>query len=357
MSSSKINEDFYDLHRAIVSVRSLLDSFQNALQSPAKAQVNPGTQLDPLPLIADASKLIKAQTTKLSLLMLNSPFSPKEVTLIFNVLLNTTLPALMSGLEFCDPERYTKTLNTHVRSLLRILFKELMGLIRRVPDNESKSQEGDHRPTLASTGILWEQCDALAEIDDKGLLWLVDSKVKVSGELLSDAIDELEDWDPRKTQIEDDDDEDEDEGSPIETPTTSDEERSCETIGDMALTSQMALKVKVLKHLRLIRLLYSALRKRRISTFPQQDIKFGLEIHGQVKKLNAIVDYAQDFTELADELACFLYDDSSEVLPKLEVLVARVKACVELTRLSWNAQPDAFTTWIDKWIMLLEEMR
>lgn len=351
MSSTKFVNDLAALHLAIDSLSVLLHTFQRALEAPSQPRGTSGTEPNPLALISDTAKLTKANTTKLSLLILNSPFSAKEVIFILNALSERILPALMSTVELCSPEIYTLALNNHVRSSLRVVFQELILYLRCIPEY-ARGARNMSQSTLASTGVLWEHCDRLIELGQKGMIWFLDEKIKTSGELLADAILELEDWDPDETDSEEDDGEGEE--SRIKTPTTSDEEALGNTLGNLTLSSQAVLKIKVLKHLRLVRLLYPALRKRRIATYEEAA---NVATEEQARNLNAMVEHAQGFSELADELACLLYEGGSQVPAKLKDLVDEVKACAKLTRLNWHMQPDAFTTWIDKWLLLLEELK
>ena len=360
MAPSDPSADFLTLRHSISSLRSLLSSFQIALQSSIQEHPPFPQQPDPLSLFADAAKLLKAQTTKLSLLIINKPFSPKEVNFILNTLSKSVLPSLMSGWELCPAEKYTKALHEHVKSSLRVLWKELLSLLSTIPDNERGLQGQNENATLASTGVLWEQCDALIDLGENGLVVFVDKKVKAYGELFEDAIIELDDWDP------DEDDEDEDEGANnrgkndvINTPTTSDEERLGEGIAGMALSPLVLLKTCVMKHLRLIKLLYPALRKRRIATFP--DATMSVENEGNARRiqiLDTLVELTQHFTEHADELAGFLYSGATvDVDDRLGELITESLNTVDFAKLDWYGKEDEFTAWAQKWRSRLGELK
>ena len=355
MAPQPLVVDDLALRKSLTSIRTLVTSFQTALESsPETVAHNPQVDLDPFPVLADASKLLKAQITKLSLLVINKPFSPKEVSFILNILTTSVLPALMSGLELCHPRIYPQALYGHVRMSLRIIWRELGSFLSHIPEDEARARHVDDKATLASTGLVWGHCDALAEVGQGGLLKFVDGKVKGYGDLFEDAIAEMEEWDP------DDDDDDESESEDdkkggkagiIRTPTTSDEEALGQGVARLSLNPQYELKSKVMKRLRLIKLLYPAIRKRRISTFPVDKQSFDSEnTFRQVQKMDALIQYMHQFTDLADELAAALYDNMADNLAlKLRELSDEALQCVSLAELDWSKTDDEFSVWFGKW--------
>lgn len=364
MPPSSLENDLHALEASLANLRALLLSFQTALQSPLQPQPPITKSPNPLALLSDASKLLKAQTTKLSLLILNKPFSPKEVTFIVTTLTKSVLPALLSGLELCPPERYTRVLHEHVKVSLGVLWREMFNLLDSVPvEGKDVGVDARGKDALASTGVLWDQCDALTRVGEGGLVNLVDGQVKAYGALLEDAIAELDEWDPDES---DNDDSSGDEGNDsgdaagIDTPTTSEDERLGSGMQKLNISPQNVLKGRILKHLRLIKMLYPALRKQRIATFPnitKSAAEGQLPSAEQIEMLDALVTHMRQFTDDADEIAGAIYaDNADEVKRILTVLVAGARACVEVTRKGWEAQDDEYTAWIAKWIARLNEL-
>ncbi|KAL9633313.1 MAG: hypothetical protein Q9164_004776, partial [Protoblastenia rupestris] len=153
--------------------------------------------------------------------------------------------------------------------------------------------------------------------------------------------------------------EDEDE-RPVNTPTTSEDERLEKGMDKLTINPRIALKARVLKYLRLVRLLYPALRKRRITTFPNITRVSGeSEVPSlqQIRVLDALIAHTQHFTDETDEIAGVLYtDDEGAVLARLEHLAEEVRKCVELTRKNWDGEEDEFSAWIDKWMVRWEDL-
>lgn len=367
MPSSSLGSDLLALENSLASLRALLASFQGALQtapvSPRPNQIaNPP---NPLALLSDAAQLLKAQITKLSLLILNKPFSVREVNHIISALSKSVLPALMSAFELLLPARYTRAVEGHVRGILGIVWRELLRLLDIVPTDAEPDAKRVEEVVLGSTGVLWEQCDELVSLGEIGVKSVVDRRVKGYGELLDDAIAEIEEWDPDEEDGDNDEEEDEEreEGNnqkgktTVATPTTSDEEALQNGVQRLRLSPQNAVKAKVLKFLRLLRLFYPASRKRRIETCPditRNSTKDDLTPPQQVERLDQLVGFAQQFSEETDELAGALYaDESEEVDKKLRALTTESEQCALLMETDWNGQEDEFCTWSRRWKDLL----
>ncbi|KAG8529956.1 uncharacterized protein KY384_005437 [Bacidia gigantensis] len=358
MSHSNVQADFLALQKSLSNLRALLRSFQTALHSPTPPPPQMQNAPNPFALLSDASKLLKAQTTKLSLLLLHQPFSPKEVNFILNTLLKSVCPALMSGLELCPPQRYTRVLHQHVKSSLVIFWREMGSLLACVPENQQNARNDDDREkdVRSSTGMLWDSSDKLTEVAEKGLVWFLDRKVGEYADLVEDAIRELEEWDP---EDEDEDDKDSDaEEDIVKTPTTSDEEKM-EIM--LSISPQIALKAKVLKALRLIRMLYSALRKRRVATFPnirKSTAECDMPLYEQISSLNTLVSTTQFLSEETDELAGALYaNDVEAVGERLKDLHGQAIGCTLILKKSWHGKEDEFSSWTDKWAGRLEDLK
>jgi len=363
MVLDKFQWDLSQLRTTIHSTSSLIATFQSSLNSstaPAAPIPNPP---HPLRLLHDASSLLKAQTTKLSLLILNKPFTPSAISTIITSISSQCLPALMSALELCRPEQYTSFLREHLKGQVARILREMRLLLESIPSEEADAGEKEGRSTLANTGVLWEVCDALVSLANDGMVQLAAQKAESYHALLRDAIAELEEWDP--------DDEEDDDGFGNSESSESDGEQSGDTASPpiatltaMTLTPPPTptpirrLHLKTLSTLRLIRLLYPALKKRRIQTFPpinSSTTPSALPSSRQVAAFDALLNRLQDFSEAADALAGSLYGhDEDGVERELEDLERMAISCVEKSRLDWSGTEDEFSTWSEKWKERLE---
>ena len=346
--------EYAALRKSLSSIRALIASFRNSLDSAPTAQPRISDDLDPLSILADASKLLKAQITKLSLLMINKPFAPKEVRFILEALSTSILPALMSTLELCHPVTYSRAFYDHLRATLRLLWRELDSLLERVSENETRAQEIEEKAVLSSTGLIWERCDSMIETGQGGLGKFADSRISEYASLFEDAITELEEWDPDGEES-DLSGSDEGDGTHAEavicTPTTSDEESLGSGLARLSVSPMHELKVPVMKRLRMVKLLYPAIKKRRVRTFScGETATTPLDQKALIQRMDEIIQHSQQFTIIADDLAAALYEGTpAEVNRKSQDLSREALHCITIARTNWDRNEDEFTPWFDKW--------
>lgn len=358
MVLDKFQRDLSQLRATIHSTTSLITTFQSSLISPGAPVSSISNPRHPLRLLHDASSLLKAQTTKLSLLILNKPFTPSAITTIIKSISTQCLPALMSALELCQPKQYTSFLRELLKGQVARILREMRLLLESIPTEDADAGEKEGRSTLANAGVLWEVCDALVSLANDGMVQLAAQKAESYHALLKDAIAELEKWDPDE---EDDDDVFEDSVSSESDAEQSEEAASppTATLNAMTLTPPATptpirrLQTETLSTLRLIRLLYPALTKRRIRTFPPMSSSITpptLPSNAQVAAFDALLNRLQDFSEAADALAGSLYGhDEDGVERDLEALKCMAISCVEEARQNWSGTEDEFSTWGEKW--------
>lgn len=367
MAPSKFDKDINTLSGAVSNIVALIRAFQSPHPPNTASSLGPSPHPNPLAVLSDASKILKAQTTKLSLLLLNKPFTPGEIAHILNALANSCLPALATVPDLCPGDRYTELLRRYIGARISSLWRELLTLLESIPRDKDGFEKQEHEGTLLSTGVLWATCDKLVAAGADGVVAVGSDALKESQALLQDAIDELDEWDPDEDNEgetgnnEDDDDNDEADPTPaIYTPTTSDDEAIVEGLHKTTLDPIIESKARALQHLRLVRLLYPALSKHRIKPFSnitRSTAEADLPTAASVRIFDGIVKNAQAFTEEADEIAAALYTgDPKEVDRRVKVLMMEATKCVNLSRLSYDEKEDAFSGWAQKWIARSEEL-
>lgn len=113
------------------------------------------------------------------------------------------------------------------------------------------------------------------------------------------------------------------------------------------------LYTETLSTLRLVRLLYPALKKRRIQNFPpiiSSTNVSELPSIAQVSSFDRLMKHLQDFSEGTDTLAGSLYSHDQEgAQDELEVLRTMALHCVEESKLDCSGMEDGFTAWSEKW--------
>lgn len=325
----------------------------------------PEAQPDPLAVAQTSATLLKAQTTKLSLLMLNSPFSPVVIKKIVQDMSSTCMPALMSAVQICDAGSSAQILKDELRIRTRRLFKELESMMRELVAQFKASNNppsGDTLPrsrgTLSSTGIVWEACDALIHLQKQGLSGLVVKKAQQYRDILEDAMVELKEW------SEDIDEQGEDnENGDSRDFVASDEEESTDDIFNASnrlpdhRQDLKDLVVVSLKKLRLLSTLYQAIIKRRLKTFPVDSKPDTYDWVHAFKIIDNLVACLKQIPETVDELATSFYDLDGEVVKTLLGEVCqRGEAALALIEFNWDGNEDEFTAWSSKWSAALHDV-
>lgn len=349
MATLKEVNNLAALRASIASTTALLRNFEKALQNPLQPLLIPSPP-NPLQLLLDASSILKAQSTKLSILLLNKPFTPTAITFILTSLSGECLPALMSALELCPPPTYTNFLHQHIRTLLSRAFRELLALLSSIPHDEHGIEGPRGRDTLASTGVLWDTCDNMAKLASTGLVALAAERVELYHGLLKDAIDELEEWDPNEDT--DSEDTSSSPNSPsLDPPSSANHSSSATTI--------VSLRAKTLSLLRLLRLFYLAIKKHRVRSFPNitSTTSSVFPTRSQCESLDRLLALLQSFSEQADEIAGALYEaNSTAAARRLGELREGAIDIVGGVRSDWNDKEDGFSAWAGKWLGRLEEI-
>ncbi|KAI9841284.1 MAG: hypothetical protein M1830_007867, partial [Pleopsidium flavum] len=188
---------FGELGLTVTSTFSLLSQFITSLDARSiKAPERPKDPPNTLNLIGDSAKLLKAQVTKLSLLVLNRPFTPTAITRILRDISTGCLPALMGATDLVRQKEDGHILFYIIRAPIRRLFRQMINLMGEVPLHETQvdAVKKTDRGTLVSTGIVWETCDLLIEMEKTGLVGIVVQQAQEYRDLLQDAIAELKEW-------------------------------------------------------------------------------------------------------------------------------------------------------------------
>ena len=370
MAPSEDTDGLTVLRASVDSTTALAKNFQTALQNRTPPTLDMADPPNPLCLLSDSASILKAQTTKLSLLILNKPFTPSAITFIINSLSNQCLPALMSALELCTPAQWTSFLQQHLRASLSHIMGQYLDLVASIPTDERGVDTAAGRGVLANTGVLWESCDKLIELASTGLVSLAVQKANAYHSLLQDAITELEEWDP--DELVDDNDDDFDSDSDFDSiqdqlkkthieanNAASSSGLSNSTVSPPSMTIPQ-LQTVILSHLRLIRLLYPALHKRRLLTFPPltstTPVPTASPSQLQIKRLDSLMNHLRQFSEEADEAAGALYEGKEgDVNSRLRGLRKIGISCIEESRFNWGGKEDEFSEWGDKWAVRMNE--
>lgn len=317
---------------------------------------------DPFEVLHDAAKLLKAHTTKLSLLVINKPFTPTAIQKIVKEVTSTCIPAMMSAAEMCRPETYGSTLHEETKFRICRVFREYEKMMQEViaqgkeaqgePDTQSKKEnQRQHQDSLKFTGIVWESCDALMQLKTLGVVGVVVMKAENYRATLRDAIEELKEWG-----------EGEDEG--FSEPDYSDNEVESMLWSSSKLPADREdIKITLelsLRKLKLVNTLFQALIKRRLKTMSgaaSDQIVPGCSVPPAVAiRSDQLLRAMSRIPDETDELASAFYDlNDDNAKNSLDQICSSSKSAIELVRLDWISEEDEFTGWSEKWIEALDK--
>ncbi|KAL2140256.1 hypothetical protein VTI28DRAFT_4045 [Corynascus sepedonium] len=342
-------------------------------QSLADQPVAGDSSLDGLSLAHDSATLIKAHATKISLLIINEPFTPTAVAKVIRELVAGPVPSLAAAVEVCTPTRYTLSIQQDLAWRSGRVLRELKELLSRVPrdgkvlsaakKNASVGAAGG-RGSIATTGVLWSACDDVMTFAKRGFAGSLAYKVEQLKDTLEDVMEELKEW---GEETEDDDGEDEnddneegeDDGSVAQvTPgleaSSLSETRDTQDILDDLMNSQRHIprddpeKIRerlnsCLKRLRLTTLLYQATVKRRLKPLPRVPPASQSDIPA---RLDEVISVLKRIPERFGSLAMAFYElDRSEIDRLMDECFFDAFAASELLAKPWEGQKDEFTDW------------
>ncbi|KAI9373960.1 hypothetical protein BJX61DRAFT_351457 [Aspergillus egyptiacus] len=343
---------------------TLADQFQATLtsaQAGSEGEAAGGKDdgLDPLKLLSVSATALKSHVTKLSLLTITSPFTPSAVATPLSALNESVLPSLVTAALLVTPESHTKAFQSEIRVLTGTTLKEFSMLVKEVQAvaegkarTEVLQQSGKDTVTVA-TGRVWDACDVLVDVATKGVVGFVVRRAEEYRDLVKDAVEEIEGWDPDEDDdffddlLEDDGDE-----AGGESNDDNDEDGQSATLN--------ARKKDALRILKPIAQIYPAIILNRLKKAPSPPPA------PSVRTLEALMKNLQQIPDYIDEVAGALYEaDLEKFMRQLGKTGICARKAVELVALPWDAKQspgskegagDKFTTWSKTWAKVLEEV-
>ncbi|KAK5128276.1 hypothetical protein LTR85_002943 [Meristemomyces frigidus] len=360
----KAEQESHALNDLLITTLALLAQFTTYL-APTSTLPPPTTPIsnppNPLHVLRDAARLVKAHTTKISLLAINKPFTPSAIRKVLNELTATCLPAMMSAVQICEQERTTTwggLMGGEVRARVRRVFREMEMLLQEVLSiaaggNEAGAISSSRRDSLSSTGVVWESCDALIELEKLGIAGLAVQKAEQYRDTIKDAIEELREW----TEGEDTDTEGHDALLDENDEAVEGDTESLEDLFNAA--NSMPRDRPELKQLveeaggllKKVVLLYNAVIKRRLRTFKERGNGEGEGEGEGVERLDQAMLSLRRIPHQVDELASCFYDlDDARAKEMLAKCINEAKTAARVMEKRWeDGAADEFTAWSRKW--------
>ncbi|KAH7070180.1 hypothetical protein FB567DRAFT_554701 [Paraphoma chrysanthemicola] len=350
------------------TTQTLLAHFQSSLApastaTPAQSQTTNAELPNPLAVVKATTTLLKSHTTTLSLLLITPPLTPSAVIAKLGDVSSGALSGMVAAASHVpnagqrdDVGRMMRTeLKAQVRRLLGT-WGDVLALVLRMAESRQNAQGKDTGPSesekqdvLSATGVLWEACDVLIKFCDDGVVGLVVRKAQELRATLLDAIEELKEW---GEDIEDDDNDD---------AQGSDDEDDLFGASNKLGKDDKELKELLdnsIKKLKMVGMLYQALLKRRLKTYPATPTATNgssEKSSSSALKLDELMAILKTIPETVDDLASAFYDlDEDEARQTLEKSCTQAQSAAELVQLSWTGSNDEFTAWSAKWVAALE---
>ncbi|QKX54901.1 uncharacterized protein TRUGW13939_01991 [Talaromyces rugulosus] len=361
------------LFRLLKTAVVLSEQFQATLDTTPQAETtstSTGTTTDPLVLLSDSAKTLRSQVTKLSLLAITSPFTPSAISTVVGAANDSALPSLVTAALLLTPGEYTRAFTSEARVLAKTALREFSTLVEEVLRLANRHEAGaliatqelpaaDKDVITSRTGRVWDACDTVIDLVSKGVVGFVAGRVQQWHDLIKDAINELEEWDPEDdTDFDDllgsgdedgeDDDEDDDDKEP-----TQEEKNQIE-----ALHKQKKSSLRVIKPIAQI---YPAIISNRLKK------KGGLTASkSQIQKLESLSSDLQSIPGHVDEAAGSLYEGSvTDSVRYLRLAKTTAERAIQLVSLPWrdendtsNAEDkeDKFTVWSRTWMKVMADV-
>lgn len=286
---------------------------------------------------------------------------------------------MVAAASYTPPSDLRDDLGNIMRLELRVQVKRLVGawgdmlavvltmaLNRQALSGKDKGpSETEKTDVLGKTGVVWDVCDEMLKLCNGGVVDLVLKKAQQLRAVLLDAVEELKEWGEDVADSDPQDENDEAERS--------DEEDGFEDEDDFFGAKNKlgkddkelkALLDKSTKKLKMVGMLYQALGKRRLKTFPAvgpdsastkttQNGESANETPAQ--KLDALMQILKSIPDTVDDLASTFYElEEEEAEAELEKVCDQAKNAVAVVSKSWTGTDDEFTAWSAKWIEALD---
>ncbi|RKL20385.1 hypothetical protein BFJ68_g3091 [Fusarium oxysporum] len=342
----------------IATATTLLEQLQSTLTTIQRNPLTPATpsssspettSINALSLARDTSLLIRAHSTKISLLIINEPFTPSAISTVIRELIKGPIPGLATAAQACTPDLYTSVVRKELAYRCQKVLVELWGLLKRVPDDgkviPALGRDGS-KGSLVLTGKLWSACDEVVKLADLGVGGFYVRKAEEWRDTLKDVMEELKEWG------EEEDDEDDVDGLADDMNNASLTEQ--EMVDDLMNSSSAIPKSdpdkirprldSTLKRLRMIVLLYQAISKRRFKKLPK-DTTTG-DIPSKLDKAASVLETLPD--KFGDLAGAFYELDAEEIDRLMEECFESAVGVSEVLKLGWEGESDEFSEWMEK---------
>ncbi|KAI1802095.1 hypothetical protein F4811DRAFT_531085 [Daldinia bambusicola] len=333
---------------------------------PSSSSSSPPSNLesvDPLSVAHDSATLIKAHTTKLSLLIINEPFTPSAISKVLHELVANPIPVLTFAVQICSADKYTSFARQDFAWRCYRVLKELKNFIEIIPlngkvlANAQKNGTSGDRGSLAATGVVWAACDDVILLKKLGIAGLLVKKVEEYRDTLKDILEELKEY---SEEIDEDAEDDEVVGEggvngiadQMQNTHISTQAMLDDLMNPSHIPSGDPDKIRerlesCMKRLRLTTLLYTAVVKRRLKTLPPLPVTTQESV---IQRLDEVFPILKRLPHRFEEVACAFYElDRGTIDTAMDNCFFDAFAASEMLMKPWDGgRRDEFTEWAEK---------
>ncbi|KAJ6028839.1 hypothetical protein N7540_004415 [Penicillium herquei] len=360
------------LSTSITLIAQFQDTLAQSVQSTQSTQSTPlPNDVKALPLLSASCSTLKAQVTKLSLLAITTPFTHSALATVLRACNESVLPSMLTAALLVSPAEYTNAFHSESLVLTKTVlteFSQLVTLLKDIADKKDQAKKGSPKAkenelskaekntvTLA-TGRVWDACDAVVNMATNGVIGFIARRVEQWRDLVRDAVEELESWDPEDA---DDDffddimgDNSDGEGENDKSEEDSDDEKD--------VIALQVHKKSTLRFLRPVIQVYTAIVKNRLNSSQESH----LTSSSAIARLEKLMKHLQNVPDQVDEAAGTLYegdiDSSLDYLNKIQYSASEaMNVAVSL----WNSDKaevqtseDKFVVWSKTWSKVMHEV-
>ena len=351
-----------ELELLTATIQATLDLINKLIDTNVNVDTTINDDVNAIDLAHDTTSLIRAHVTKLSLLIINKPFTPSAITKILRELVAGPLPGLASSIELCHAAKYTKAMSSELAWRVKKIFRELATFIKIIPvdgkvlSEDAKTGNGktEGNGSLASTGLVWQACDGVVELKKIGIAGLLAKLVEEQRELIEDALWELQEWGELGSDA-DEDDEDikgEEDDAQAQLDNMFEAQKHIPSADPEKIRPRLE---RATKQLKLVTLMYKAVVKRRFKTlppltFPAKPSNSETQQTGPsdiVETIDAVMEALRKIPDDTDELASAFYSlNAADIDKGSEQCLQASNRVMQLLLLNWKGQEDEFTAWV-----------
>ncbi|PLB50555.1 hypothetical protein P170DRAFT_435749 [Aspergillus steynii IBT 23096] len=349
---------------------TLVQQFQLALATPVAQGSGQVSGKEALPLLSASSTALKSQVTKLSLLTITSPFTHSAVTSVLSEINESVLPSLVTAALLVTPIDHTQAFQTEVLVLTKSTVRELASLLKEVQSVADRKDETTDSPkrtqelsqqekdvVTVAAGRVWEACDVLVDFAAKGVIGFVIRRVEEWRDLVRDAVEEIEEWDPDE---EGDDFFDDllSDGGQSSTGKNGDEDDEGDDDGESSAVLHENKK-NAIRILKPVAQIYPAIVTNRLKTAPELSPPLVSQLENLMLNLRSI-------PENVDEVAGALYEANfTKSNHYLGAIKEHAVKAIKTVALPWTSpespspaqeSEDKFATWSKTWLKVVGEV-